>query len=86
MSMKRRTFLKAVFGAVAAVYTPWVLLGDHVREVAEKVQPWHHVTGSWYLNVNETDDFGPRGCIRTFSPELIDSVMAAVRVEFGPRP
>ncbi len=35
--MKRRTFIKAIFGVLASVYAPAVLLGDHVREVAKKV-------------------------------------------------
>lgn len=35
--MKRRTFIKAIFGVVASVYAPAVLLGDPVREVAKKV-------------------------------------------------
>ncbi len=41
--MKRRTFIKAVLGVVAAVYAPALLLGEHVREVAEGVST--HTSG-----------------------------------------
>ncbi len=59
--MKRRTVIKAVFGVVASVYAPAVLrlrrptqlqrlpqAGDHVREIAEKVElDW--VAGDWIV-------------------------------------
>ncbi len=69
--MKRRTFIKAIFGVVASVYAPLSLIPDSIAAPQESSWVGWHDSHNKYVNISKA--------------ELIDKMrLATERLEMNP--